>query len=247
MAKEIIQSVDKCFQVMEAMAGGLNGIRELQNKTGYSLSAVRRIVNTLTELGYAYQDETTSRYGLTWRLVTLAEKVRMSSDLIPMVHPILLDLSDKAGATAHFAKRSGTNIRYLDKASPSSGIIVVSSYIGLELPLYCTAMGKSMLADASEEEIRKAWTEMEILPLTSHTITDFDTLKTQLKDFSKKGYALDQEEREEGICCIAVSLAGGEYALSISAPSPMMTPESIPRFRELLFRARDRIRHLTGK
>ena len=110
------------------------------------------------------------------------------------------------------------------------------SRIGSRIPLYCSGVGKAMLAQMDSWEAEEVWNASGVSPLTEHTITDYGKFQQELAQIQQRGYALDNEENQIGVRCIACSLkdpAGiPKYAFSISAPTSRMNDE---RIRELAF------------
>ena len=105
----------------------------------------------------------------------------------------------------------------------------MASHVGMVRPMYCSGVGKAIMAELPESEVRQIWNESIIEKKTEHTITDYDEMLGVLKEEKKNGYALDDEENEEGVCCIAASLRDYhnevKYAFSISGPASRMTRE----------------------
>ena len=135
----------------------------------------------------------------------------------------------------HLVQREGSNILYLYKIEAKVGTIRMASHVGMMQPMYCTGVGKAILSELPEEEVEKIWNESSLEKKTEKTITDLDTMKEVLAKVREDGYALDDEENETGVRCIAVSLRDYEkktkYAFSISGPVSRMTEE---RMRELI-------------
>ena len=132
-------------------------------------------------------------------------------------------------------QREGSNILYLYKIEAKVGTIRMASHVGMMQPMYCTGVGKAILSELPEEEVEKIWNESSLEKKTEKTITDLDTMKEVLAKVREDGYALDDEENETGVRCIAVSLRDYEkktkYAFSISGPVSRMTGEHM---RELI-------------
>jgi len=127
----------------------------------------------------------------------------------------------KAQETVNLAVLSGTEILYLDKVdSPRS--VGVMSKIGQRNPVYCTSLGKSLLAFQSEEEQARIMAEIEFRPLTPHTITSRKEFLKEMKQIRLQGYALDWREIEEDVECIAAPIrnhiGNPVAAISISGP-----------------------------
>ena len=105
----------------------------------------------------------------------------------------------------------------------------MASHVGMVRPMYCSGVGKAIMAELPESEVRQIWNESIIEKKTEHTIMDYDEMLGVLKEEKKNGYALDDEENEEGVCCIATSLRDYhnevKYAFSISGPDSRMTRE----------------------
>ena len=110
------------------------------------------------------------------------------------------------------------------------------SHVGMVRPMYCSGVGKAIMATLSEAELKKLWEESAVEKKTPKTITAFDQMLETLEEVRKNGYALDDEENEEGVSCIAACLYSYkkkvEYAFSISGPSSRMTMERIGELTE---------------
>ena len=250
MAEDTIQSVARAFSILEQLAAqGEMGVRELHGATGLSVTTVHRILGTLTELGYVRQNENTSRYGLTYKMLALGQRVPQHSTVIQLAHPLLQQLSEQACETIHFAERSDTNIRYIDKVIPSSGVVVMGSCLGMELAMYSTAVGKSMMADMSRQEVEDIWSRSQIITYTPNTVSSLPELERQLEECRLAGVSYDWEEREPGISCVAVDILDvtgrPAYAVSISSSDARMR-QNQDRYADLLREVKVRLTELIG-
>ena len=235
-AKNPVQSAARIFQVLELLAvKGEMGLMELSSALDLHKSTVHRLLMSLIYMGYARQDETTLKYMLSYKIVTLAGKVLERTNVLQIVKPYMEHLSDISGETVHLVQREGSNILYLYKIEAKVGTIRMASHVGMMQPMYCTGVGKAILSELPEEEVEKIWNESSLEKKTEKTITDLDTMKEVLAKVREDGYALDDEENETGVRCIAVSLQDYEkktkYAFSISGPVSRMTGD---RMRELI-------------
>ena len=130
----------------------------------------------------------------------------------------------------HLVRRDGTDAVYIDKIEIEGSSVHMGSQIGGRIALYCSGVGKAICAELGQEEVRDIWESSDIARITPYTITDYDEFVFALEDVRKRGYALDNEENETGVRCIAASLppvGGGQYALSISAPIERMDNDRI--------------------
>ena len=224
-SKNPIQVAEKIFLVIETLAeNGPMGIMELSSSLGYHKSTTHRLVNSLVCLGYIRQDEESLKYSLSLKFLEIGGKILEQTNMAALIHPSLKKLSEQTGETVHLVQREGTEAVY----------IRMVSRVGSRIPLYCSGVGKALLAELSDEEIRAVWEASRIRRLTPYTITSLDELMERVGEVRKNGFAVDDEENEEGVRCIAVSIRDYHkepvYALSISAPVGRMTGE---RMKEL--------------
>lgn len=253
--KNPVQSAERIFSVMETLAQtGPVGLVELSGMLGLHKSTVHRLLLSLTCMGYVQQDEETSKYMLTFKLVELSEKILAKVDILTVVHPYITRLANDCNETVHFVQRRGTEVFYLDKVAPlkpQESAIRMASQVGLARPLYCSGVGKSILAEMSEEEVRYIWNHSEIEKKTEHTIVTLDELLKELQIVKEKGYALDNEENELGVRCIAVCVPDHRgrpmNAFSISAPVGRMTDERINELAVQILRTKEEIQLRLGQ
>ena len=168
----------------------------------------------------------------------ISGRILAQTSMASIAHPYLKKLSDLTGETVHLVRREGTEAVYIDKVESNVGSIRMVSRVGSRIPLYCSGVGKALLSELSEEEIRAVWNESEIKKLTPHTITELSELFERVGEVRKNGYAVDDEENEAGVRCVAVSLLDYHrspvYALSISAPASRMDRERILELKDAL-------------
>jgi DNA-binding IclR family transcriptional regulator len=147
-------------------------------------------------------------------------------DLRRVVHPALERLAQTMGETANLVMMDQGEAVYLDKAESAQSLRFFSR-IGHRAPLYCTAVGKVLLAWLPPEEQEEVLGRLTLAPLTRNTITEMDGLRRELQRVAAQGYAVDREECEEGASCLAVPLRDHSglvvAALGISAPTLRLT------------------------
>lgn len=247
--KNPIQSAEKVFMVMETLAEcGSMGVVELSEKLQINKSSMHRLLKSLICMGYVEQEPASAKYTLTFKLIHLAEKMRSSVDIVARIHPYMLMLANQSGETVHFVQRRGSEVIYIDKVepeSPNESAIRMASQVGMVRPMYCSGVGKAFLAEMDLEEVSRIWKESKIEKKTKYTITTLEDMKKEIKEIKRRGYALDCEENELGVRCIAVCInePGGDfkYAISISAPSTRMSQSRIRTLSELVLETRKRV------
>ena len=239
--KSGVQSVERIFQLIESLAAhpAGAGLQRLAQDTGLAKSTVHRLLASLVSLGYAAQDEN-GRYRLTLKMFELSSGIVNSMDIMDVAKVHLERLAQRTGEAVHLVIRDGQDIVYIYKTE--SGPMRMSSRVGLRSPLYCTGVGKAILATLPVDEVAQIWQHTTPQKLTAHTIVEFDALQAQLTEVRTNGYAIDDEENELGVRCVAVAIPGvggrADSAFSISGLAPYMTPERIRRIATLAQDAR---------
>lgn len=227
-----VQSIVRALTLLEALADQHSdiGIAELSRRVGLHVSTTHRILGTLVNRGYARQSPENGRYGLGAKAFHIAESYLGQLDLRRLVRPVLERLSRETGETANLVILDGREALYLDKVeSPQS--LRIFSRIGRRAPLYCTAVGKVLLAYRTEEEVDSLLGRHPLEPLTRATITSRRQVQQELEKVQEQGFALDMEECEQGASCIAVPVRNsrGEpvAAIGVSGPSIRMDAQRI--------------------
>ena len=227
-----VQSVVRALTLLEALADqhGDIGIAELSRRVGLHVSTAHRILGTLVSRGYARQSPESGRYALGAKTFHIAESYLGQMDLRRLVRPVLERLSRETGETANLVILDGRDALYLDKVeSPRS--LRIFSRIGRRAPLYCTAVGKVLLADLPMDEVNSLLDGGALDALTRATVTSRNQLRQELRKVQEQGFALDIEECEDGASCIAVPVRNsrGETvaAIGISGPSSRMNAQRI--------------------
>lgn len=225
-----VQSVDRTFDIIEILAASSGGmlLTDLAAASDLHISTVHRLISTLISRGYAYKNQTSGRYCLTLRFFEIGCQSSGALDLITLSRPMLDQLSDFSQETVHLVKRTGNNVTYLYKSEPQQMLIRMASYVGGSCPMFCTGVGKAILAQLPTETVDAVWASSPIQKKTENTIVDLDELKKQLAQSRCTGYALDNEENEVGVSCIAAPIFDWRSepigAVSISASTTRMTP-----------------------
>ena len=217
-----IQSLERGFAIFEYIVNkGGTGVTELSKELQLNKSTVFSILKTLENLGYIYKDELTNTYAATFRLQSLAEMTADPRNITGYARPILQQLMDIYDETIHFVSARENSVVYLEKMESSKSVRIYTG-IGLEMPLHCTSLGKVILADRTEEEICAYAERTGLVRYTKNSITRLDLLMKELEKVRQQGYAIDDEENQEGLYCVGVPVRNKHgkslYALSLSMP-----------------------------
>lgn len=197
------------------------GLEELSREVGLAKPTTYRFLLTLQELGYARRDEA-ERWAMTLKLFNVGSRALDSLDLHAAARPVAEELSAELGETIHMGVLEGDSAVYVLKIE-SKHTIRMYSRVGRRIPLYCTAIGKVLLSQASAEERKKALSGVKLVAHTPKTITTRADLEAELRQVKARGWAFDNEEHETGIRCIGAPVFDhtGEVLAAISASWPL--------------------------
>ncbi len=223
-----VQSLDRAFAILEAMAdaGGLIGLSQLADKADLPLATIHRLVRTLVDLGYVRQEQS-RQYSLGPRLMRLADT---SSQRIGVwARPAMEDVVAKLGESVNLAVLDGDEIVYVAQVQPSNHFMRMFTEVGRRTSPHATAVGKAILADRPEDEVRALLRRTGMARFTESTLVDPDDFVAAIAQTAARGYALDEGEQEVGVRCVAVVVpdAPAPMALSMSGPLTRMNDEVV--------------------
>jgi DNA-binding IclR family transcriptional regulator len=221
-----MSSVARVFRILETVVShqgrGL-AYSEVVARTQLPKATAHRVLKSLVQMGYLRFDAESGRYHGDFKLASLGLAVTSEFDLKAYVRPHLLTLQAETRHTCNLGVLSGDDGVYLDKLeSPEDFGIKLYSAIGKRFPLYCTAMGKVLLAGMEPTEVRRILAQ-GLEAYTPNTITKPGALRRELAKVRQCGYAVDREEITRGIICIAAPIQNGDgdtvAAISVAFPA----------------------------
>ncbi len=178
-----------------------------------------------------------NRFRLGLKLYELGNRAVEQIDLRARVYPFFRRLAAQVGETVHLSVLQKTSVVYLDKVEPNRRVCM-SSKIGTSNPVYCTSMGKAMLAFQPEEMIEKIVAKIRFTRYTPKTLCSREKLLEYLKIVRRRGYAIDDEEIELGVRCVGAPVLNEDHwaiaAVSVSGPSSRITARRVPAIAEHL-------------
>lgn len=230
----LIQAVSHALDLLEQFHGDVDelGVTELSKRLKLHKNNVFRLLATLESRGYIEQNKVTENYRLGLKTLELGQTFIKQMGLLRQSRPVIEDLVKTCNETTYIAVLKDFHIIYLDSVETSKTVRVVPR-IGSRLPAYCTAAGKAQIAFMSSEEIDLYLPEQELPRHTANTIANRDELKRQLALIAEQGYAIDDEEHDEGVRCVGAPIR--DYtrriigAISISGPSMRFPDERIKK------------------
>jgi IclR family transcriptional regulator, acetate operon repressor len=230
------QAVDRAFEILEIIeaAGGSLALTEVAEITGLTLPTIHRLIRALGARGYIRQLPS-RKYALGPTLIRLGES---ATQLIgTWSRPHLADVVQATGETANMAVLDGTMAVYVAQV-PSAHAMRIFTEVGRRVYLHSTGVGKALLAQLPDTQVRSIVSKAGMPRQTPHTLVDPDDLITDLNVIRQRGYAIDEAEQEIGVRCFAVPVpqAPTPTAISVSGPGARVTPESADRIVPLLTR-----------
>jgi IclR family acetate operon transcriptional repressor len=205
-------------------------------------SSTHRYLCTLQELGLAERKDG-DRYFLGAKIIEIAGSFLAKSDLRNESQSVMSELAEKTGETVHLAVPSSKEVVYIAKIE-SVHTLGMSAHIGTRLPMYCTSLGKAILAFSSPDLIESVLVD-DLKARTPHTKTSSSALRAELVNIRSQGFALDNEENEPGIRCVGAPVLdySGKAiaAISISGPSDRITLDRAMRLGPLVWECTQRV------
>ena len=227
-----IRSVDRAVDILECVASG-NGVLTVDQivvATGLPKTTVFRLLATLTARRLLERDERSQTYRLGMLALVIGARAMGDLDLRRAARPHLEQLVAGTGETVHLSILSDDKALCIDKLDASRSMRM-ASFVGFLDPLHCSGVGKALLAFQEEPARSQLIARMRLEPHTPHTITDAARLNAQIDEIRARGYAIDDEEIEEGLRCVAAPIRDHSgsvvAAVSISGPTTRVTDTSL--------------------
>lgn len=249
--KTLINAVDRALRILDLFSEQQTELKltEISQQMKLHKSTVHGLLRTLAHHGYITQNEENGKYKLGLKFIEKGEFVLSSLDLRRIVHGQLRKLAAKFGETAHLVILEGGEAIYIDKVEGDSAIGMYS-HVGKRAPIYCTAVGKVLVSEQTEQELQQIARQQNYVPRTQNTIRNAEDLVAEIQHVRQQGYAVDDEELEIGLRCIAVPIRDNRgmiiAAISISGPVTRLSNKKLPEITENLKDAAYRISRQLG-
>lgn len=228
----LIQTLVVAFDILDTIAdGGESGLTlsDISERLEIHKSTALRMLCTLEKLNCVVHDNDTGKYRLGIHLLELGSTFLEGVDLRREAKPYLEELSAASGEIVHLAILDGESVVYIEKIEAPQ-VLTLYSRVGRRAPATCTAVGKVLLAYA-DCEFKDRISRGSFMKYTDQTITDPEIFLQELEKVRKNGYAIDNEEHEKHVRCVAAPIWNHEgqavAAVSITGPSVRMTLERI--------------------
>ena len=232
-----IQVVDRALALLEVLShqGPDLTLVQISEMLKLHKSTAHRLIMVLERHRLIEKNSNTGKYRLGLKLFELGTKAIGQLDLRERTRPFLERAVRDTGETGHLCVYDDGEVVYLDKIEPSRSVRLTSS-VGRRNPAYCTAVGKAIMAYLPEAQVEAAVQKHGLAQLTRKTISNMLDLRAELAKVRKLGYAIDDEEHEEGVLCVGAPVwSFGEHpiaAISVSGPVFRLSHEKVPAVAE---------------
>jgi DNA-binding IclR family transcriptional regulator len=221
MAQET--SLDKALNVLEAIAqAGDSRLTALVEATGYPPATIHRILAVLTRRRYVSQDPATRKYTLGLKCLDISSRLKENLEIVTAAKPVMRKLMETTGETVNLVNFDNMEAVYIDQISNTKSLLRMFTRVGARVPLHSSGVGKAFLAMRPRKEAVDYFRSAQKVRYTPNSLLKEDEFLRDLEETRARGYAIDREEFEAGVGCIAAVIAqNGEVvgAMSISGPS----------------------------
>jgi len=237
---ETSQTIEKTMLLLETLSlRGPSRASDLAARLEVHRSTIYRMLKSLVMLGYVLHHEESGSYSLSRKMEAFTDSGTTWGWLKNLADPCLQEVYDRVNETLHLAVLHNNEISYLSKWESSRSLrVVVQSHTGGHAPLYCTGLGKMLLAGQEKEERERIIADLRLRSFTPATIRTKEELNRELDETLEQHVAYDREEHEEGVSCLAVPLLNGEgdiiAAISITVPTLRFSEERQKRLLGLM-------------
>jgi len=204
---DFVQSLDRGLAVIKAFGPDRErlSLSDVARATGLTRAATRRFLLTLVKLGYVRNDG--REFSLRPRVLELGYAYLSGLGLPEVASPHLEELVAKVRESSSISVLDGQHIVYVARV-PTKRIMTVAISVGTRFPAYATSMGRVLLAGMSQDELDRYLAEAELESFTARTVTDPGRLREIVREVGRQGYAIVDQELEEGLRAIAAPLHG---------------------------------------
>lgn len=218
-----VRALERGLALLEALGRApKSSLAELAQGANLAPSTAFRLLDTLQKCGFAAQCQQTGHYQLGLRAFEVGSAYLPRLQLNDVALPVMRELMQAFGETVNLAVADQADAVYVAQVEGEQ-MLRMFTRLGARTPAYCSGVGKALLAWSPTQTVRAVLGDGPWPASTEHTLTTFKALERELKQVRRQGYAVDNEEREVGVRCVAVPItdAAGAVvaALSLSAPT----------------------------
>jgi len=205
MSDASLQTVDRALMILELLSKEGMTATDIAQKLDLNKSTVHRLMMTLLHRGFVERNEATGIYQIGLKMVEMSSIRLNQVELKTEAYPYLHQLANKLNQSVQLAIYDSGEAVFIEKIEKYMSFHMYCQ-IGKRIPLYCSAVGKALLLDKSDQEIRDILDKVEFHPFTQHTHASVDALLADIHEGRNEGYTKDKAEHEDNIFCIAAPI-----------------------------------------
>ena len=246
-----VKSLVKALNILEVLTDEEPPytLTQLSRRLHLHVSTVHRLLVNLVRRGFVEADTVSGGYQLSYRVLRMGLRVLERLDFRRAAQSLLRDLSLRTKETVHLAILQEARVISIEKFD-SPQPVGLDARLGGVMPLHCSGVGKTLLAFQSEDLLNQIVRSPGLTRMTAHTITGLPQLRKELERIREQGYAFDQEEAVDGLCCVAAPVFDhtGKIvaAFSVAAPAMRLTPARVPEIAQLVRETSQQISYRIG-
>src|SRR5580704_5795291 len=228
-----LEGLDRVVAILDLLSASDNSLSlaEICQQMNVCKSTAHRALMALERTGLI-ERAPSHRYRLGLKLYDMGHRAVEQIDIRAHAHPFLRKLALRVGETVHLGVLHRSRIVYIDKVEPVSRLVCVSSRTGTSNPIYCTSLGKAILAFMPAEEAKKILSSVRFTKFTANTLTSVEECLVALERVRRRGFAVDDEEVEIGTRCIGAPVQDSDgqtiAAVSVSGSTTRLTTQRAP-------------------
>ena len=240
-------AVERALAMLESVAREPEGLSnaEISRELKIPKSSASYILRTLEKRGYVNRDESSAKYRVGLKILSLSRGALSGIDVREVALPIMRNLVQKTNLTCHLAILDGSEAVYIEKVEPN-GFIRMDTWVGRRMRVHATSVGKAMVAHIPQERLQKIVAEAGMEKRTPKTITNLPKLLKELEKVRAQGYAVDDEENNLEARCVGAPVFNQygeiEASIGVSGTIHQVNAQTMPRILESL---KDAARHLS--
>lgn len=241
----------KAFTLLELFSNSKSqwGVREMARHIGVHESTTYRLMSTLESLGILYKNPENDKYALGLKLHELGSRVKIYDSLVQLSRPDLIRVAHEIEETVHMGIWHRKGVLMIDKVESDKGLRL-DSRIGQISPAHCTGLGKVLLSYNERSILDKRLEKQGLESYTPHTLTSKTELFKNLDLIKERGFAIDRQEFELGLICVAVPVFNNNgqiiAAISAAGPSDRFKESHLQSYLEILKKGSEAISNKIG-
>lgn len=227
-----IQSVQTAFQIVETIIHEKQWtVTEIATELEMPLSTTHNYLRSLVEAGYLRKHD--NKYQISTRFLEIANRDRFDTELFTTAKPVLKEFAEETGEFSMLMiEEDGLGVVYgIEKGSKVEHIKIRETHPGIRTHLHTTATGKAILAESSDKKIGRIIDSLGLTKKTDNTITEREELFDDIESIRDNGYAIDREERFDGMCGVGVAIFSEldqlQGAISVYGPTHQINEELV--------------------